>query len=259
MHESSPNDEREDFYRPEDPILSVLRARRRKLEGTLSKARDDRRTLWILSFAFFVLTLAVQIFITAPILYIIPKESITGMLFLFTLIFLIASFTISVWRTKKEIEDLENEEDLVSLSSFSPEQKAQKLLRIQQISLQRYYDQILDQSRSVYWVGCICLLLGFLVIVSTFYFIIPTGTSTDLGATAYVEKVILGTMGIISGIMTNYIGSTYIKMFSDIVKTAGESFGRMANFHEFAFRNVLASGIDDDNLRRSTISDLAKK
>jgi hypothetical protein len=48
-----------------------------------------------------------------------------------------------------DLTDVENQLDLVRIPDQSQEQKAQKLLQIQQFELKRYYDQTLRQSNGV--------------------------------------------------------------------------------------------------------------
>jgi NADH:ubiquinone oxidoreductase subunit K len=80
-----------------------------------------------------------------------------------------------------EISDIDNELDLRAIPVTSHEQKAQKLLSIQQIQLKRYYDQARSQSTRIFFVGIAAMALGFAVIAYSFYYVgVPRGTDRQI-------------------------------------------------------------------------------
>src|ERR1700730_3570664 len=88
-----------------------------------------------------------------------------------TLIFYGAIPILFIWNyntrlksLRNDLSDIDNQLDLIRIPDQSQEQKAQKLLQIQQFELKRYYDQTLRQSNSIFYVGVITMILGFSVI-----------------------------------------------------------------------------------------------
>src|SRR5215204_1324313 len=76
-------------------------------------------------------------------------------------------FLLSIGDITTELRALEDDLDLRNIPSESHEQKAHKLLRIQQHELNRYYGLIFRQARGIFWVGVASLFLGFLIIFLT--------------------------------------------------------------------------------------------
>jgi hypothetical protein len=162
--------------------------------------------------------------------------------------------------TRQEIVDLDNEADLLRISSQSHEQKAQKLLRIQQLELKRFYDQTLRQSSMIFVVGVVAMTLGFAIIITTLYFVGYDFLASDKGLQdrgALGEKVVVAALGAVGGILTNFVGAMYIKMFSEIVQSVARSQSAVVATHHLHLANLLAATIGDDGLRQKTLADLA--
>ena len=69
----------------------------------------------------------------------------------------------NVKQIQRELSDAEGELDLIRIGNSTLEQRAQKLFRLHQIELKRYYDQTLMQSTWIFYAGITCLLVGIII------------------------------------------------------------------------------------------------
>jgi hypothetical protein len=171
---------------------------------------------------------------------------------LYATIFIATAFLVNVGQAKQDMEDVLSEMDLRNIGLEEREKRAQKLFQLHQRELKRYYDQSLAQGLWIFLVGIICLTLGFIVIGITLYeiFINSSASVTD--------KIIIGVVGAISGILTNFIAAIYMKMFGDTVKSATEFHNRLVATHHLHFGNFLISKIDDNKLRDEALAEVSR-
>ena len=136
------------------------------------------------------------------------SSDITGILATSTygFVFFGLAFLVNVSQAKQDVEDILSEIDLKNIGLEERERRAQKLFQLHQRELKRYYDQSLSQGLWIFFVGIICLILGFTVILITLYEIFFSSSSTT-------DKIIIGVVGAVSGILTNFIAAIYMKMF----------------------------------------------
>ena len=162
--------------------------------------------------------------------------------------------------TRQEIEDLDNEADLLRISSQSHEQKAQKLLKIQQTELKRFYDQTLQQSSMIFAVGVGAMVLGFIIIIATLYFVGHDFLTSNTGAQdggLLGEKVVVAVLGAAGGILTNFVGAMYIKMFSEIVQSVARSQNVVVATYHLHLANLFAASIGNEEKRQTILAELA--
>jgi hypothetical protein len=160
-----------------------------------------------------------------------------------------------------DLYDIDNQLDLLRIPDRSPEQKAQKLLQMQQFELKRYYDQTLRQSNGIFYVGVITMILGFGVIAWSMYYVSHIASSSGGDGVAAQkwtgESGIVAVLGAIGGILTNFVGAMYIKMFSEIVQAVTKSHASLVTTSHLHLANVLAANIGTAELREKTLADLA--
>jgi hypothetical protein len=172
----------------------------------------------------------------------------------------VVNYSIRLKHLRNDLKDIDNQLDMIRIPEQSHEQKAQKLLQIQQFELKRYYDQTLRQSTGIFWVGIAAMLLGFLVIAWSLYFVghnfaLPAKES---GLAKWSgESVVVGVLGAVGGILTNFVGAMYIKMFSEIIQAVTKSHVSLVSTSHFHLANVLAANIRSEVLREKTLADLA--
>ncbi|PGA99653.1 hypothetical protein COL93_20280 [Bacillus toyonensis] len=193
------------------------------------------------------------------------KEHIFGMFTLpfMVIITLICVVTIIIFFTSPlrkpsnecitELQEIENELDLLSISHVSLEERSEKLFKHHHLELKRYYDENLKQSSWIFVVGIACILIGFAIIGITLYFLIAN-SSNELE-----NKIIVASVGAIGAILSNFIAVIYLKMHSEAVKSLTEFHNRFVNTHHFYFSNFLLSKIQNEDKREDALVELALK
>ncbi|MGD2250424.1 MAG: hypothetical protein PVF58_18665 [Candidatus Methanofastidiosia archaeon] len=185
----------------------------------------------------------------------IPLEHL--MLLIFGTTAVIASVTIGrakIQALKEEIQDTEFEVDLFTLRASPEESRAEKLLRINQIQLRRYYDINLSQNRWIFAVGVLCIFLGVGIVGATLYSLVRFA---EQSASADVEKVIVGVVGSIGTILTNYVARIFLSMYKEIAKSLTMFHTKLISTHKLFLANLLISRIDNTEKREDTLSKLA--
>ncbi|MCP1162615.1 hypothetical protein NKS31_06275 [Bacillus sp. 1813sda1] len=152
-----------------------------------------------------------------------------------------------------ELQEIENELDLLSISHSSLEERSEKLFKHHHLELKRYYDENLKQSSWIFVVGIVCILIGFAIIGITLYFLIAN-SSNELE-----NKIIVASVGAIGAILSNFIAVIYLKMHSETVKALTEFHNRFVNTHHFYFSNFLLSKIKNEDKREDAFVELALK
>ncbi|MBU6996322.1 MAG: hypothetical protein HXS41_00045 [Theionarchaea archaeon] len=163
----------------------------------------------------------------------------------------------SVGKTKlksiqEEIQDLTFQIDLLDLIPTPEENRAEKLLRMNQIQLKRYYDLNLSQNYWIFAVGVLCVFLGVGILGAALYLLVYWPESST-----WVEKALVGVLGSIGSILTNYVAHVYLGMFSDISKSLTDLHGKLVSTNQSFLANLIASRIDDREKRDDTWAKLA--
>jgi hypothetical protein len=153
----------------------------------------------------------------------------------------------------EEISELGNELDLVEIGNDEREQRATKLLQVNQFDLRRYYEQTLRQGSQIFYVGVVCILLGFAIIGVAFW-LIQDGRTNGLS-----EKIVVAALGAIGGVLANFIAVIYLRMFSKTIKSVGQFHHRLVVRDRLNFSNILAAKIATDRVREQTLSEMARQ
>jgi hypothetical protein len=151
-----------------------------------------------------------------------------------------------------DIREVGNELDLLRIETDQGEARAQKLFQSHAFEIKRYYDQALRQGRSIYYVGIVCIGLGFGVIATAFVLVSNTKNS------ALSEQVIVGALGAIGAILANFIAVVYLRMFSETVQALTSFHQRLVTTHHLHFGNFLASKIKDQGTRETALAEMSK-
>ncbi len=151
-----------------------------------------------------------------------------------------------------EIHQTEDELDLLGCENISAEQRAQKLLKLHQFELKRYYDLTLKESSRIYLVGIGCIFLGFAIIGFTLYLV-----GYRLAGAKWQEKLLVSTLGSIGGILSNFIAVVFLKMFAETTKCLTEFHNRLVLTHHLHFGNFLIAKIEAPKLREESLSQMA--
>ncbi len=150
----------------------------------------------------------------------------------------------------EEITELSNELDLMDLFE-AEERRATKLLQVNQFDLKRYYDQTLRQGNQIFYVGVLCILLGFAVVGVAFWLVQGNQLSSS------EDKIIVGALGAIGGVLANFIAVVYLRMFSATIESVGKFHQRLVVRDRLNFANILTAKIATVAVREAALSQMA--
>ncbi|WP_251135767.1 hypothetical protein [Exiguobacterium sp. s133] len=152
---------------------------------------------------------------------------------------------------KTDLQEIENELDLLSISLSSEEERAEKLFKHHHVELKKYYDENLKQSSWIFIVGIICIIAGFSIIAFTLY-LLYNNMSNQIE-----NKIIIASIGAIGAILTNFIAVVFLKMHAETVKSLTEFHNRFVNTHHFYFGNFLISKVKNEEKREEALISLS--
>jgi hypothetical protein len=172
--------------------------------------------------------------------------------FAYGVMILMVALASSPRELDEQLARVEDELELLAIKDTSREQRAQKLLKLHQSELKRYYDQTLSQTSVIFFAGLVCIVLGFVVVGGSLYIIWQTPTS------GLQQKLILGGLGAIGGILSNFVAVMYLRMFTQTISSLTEFHNRLVSTHNLYFGNFLMSKINRDwDLYERVLSEIA--
>ncbi|HXZ11333.1 MAG TPA: hypothetical protein VEG64_02985 [Candidatus Sulfotelmatobacter sp.] len=197
------------------------------------------------------LAIGVALIALSPFGWLYRKEVGLGAL-VYGAIFLAAAASSSPRDLNDQIQQVQDELELLTIKDTSREQRAQKLLKLHQSELKRYYDQTLRQTSVIFFAGLVCILLGFIVVGGSLYIIWKTG-GNELR-----PKLIVGSLGAVGGILSNFVAVMYLKMFTQTISSLTEFHNRLVSTHHLYFGNFLMSKIKlDSDFYEKVLSEIA--
>lgn len=231
---------------------ALIETQRAALQDRLQSSYRQRRIIYALCLAFgaliligCVLTLLNSPFRLLTVFYIaLPVYALVTLW----------AVMVSRARTqgiKEELQEIKFEEELLRSEATPEESRAEELLRTHQYQLRRYYDLNLSQNFWVFAVGIFCIFLGVVVVSFTIY-LIQLSPNTD-----WREKLILGLVGAIGSLMTNYVAVIYLKMHSSITGSMTSFHSALASTYKLFLANLLVSRIDDSDERWKALAKLS--
>jgi hypothetical protein len=134
------------------------------------------------------------------------------------------------------------------------ELRSEKLFKNHQVELKKYYDQTLNHSSYIFYVGILCLVIGFGVIGYSIY----KANNVSFFNLNTNSQIISSILGAVSGILINYIGAIYLKMFSETIKSLTEIQKMLAMTHHLHFVNFITSKINTPETRENIFGEIAK-
>jgi hypothetical protein len=151
-------------------------------------------------------------------------------------------------------EDIQELQQRIELLEDMPEwQRAERLFKLHQIELKRYYDQALSQSKWIFYVGLACLLLGFLIIWGAYEIVVGKEVLVKEN-----QKIVIAVVGAIGGLLSSYIASIYMKMYTESLRSLTDFHNRLVKTHHMHYGAYLAARImDDHDLMNETFSKMA--
>ncbi|MCU6733493.1 TRADD-N-associated membrane domain-containing protein [Diplocloster agilis] len=151
-------------------------------------------------------------------------------------------------KMEKLDEDARREEK--EFSEIAPEKRAlraEKMFRMNQKELMRYYDMNLAQTKFLSGLGIMMIIFGILIVAASLYMY----TSLD------ADKVLL-LVGSLSGIVVDFIGAIFIKMYTKNIEAAVKFHAKFAESNNLLLANSIANKIEDDKIREATLSEISK-
>lgn len=146
-------------------------------------------------------------------------------------------------------EDVRREEK--EFSEINPEKRAlraEKMFRMNQKELMRYYDMNLAQTKFLSGLGIMMILFGILIVVASLYMYMSLDT----------DKILLF-VGSFSGIIVDFIGAIFIKMYTKNIEAAVKFHAKFAESNNLLLANSIANKIEDERLREDTLSEISKR
>jgi hypothetical protein len=229
----------------------------------LEALKDERKTLakqrtWTQLFSKLVLGFSILIMVFVSALLLLSHQSISrnptallSILYAAIAIATMPSLRSRLRDLESELQQINFEIDLFSYDVSKRETRAEKMLRLNDIQLRRYYDLNLSQNSWVFGLGVGCIALGTFIIVVTLYLILhfAKGDTTT--------QIITAVLGGIGALLTNFVAAIYLKMNASITANLAAFHSRLVETHTLMLGNLLASKIEDDEKRWNTLADLA--
>ena len=172
--------------------------------------------------------------------------------FLSFICFMVSVSSFFDLKESKKLEKLEEEarREEKEFSEIDPKKRAlraEKMFRMNQKELMRYYDMNLAQTKFLSGLGIMMITFGLLIVGVALY--MYTSFETD--------KFLL-IIGSLSGIVVDFIGAIFIKMYNKNIEAAVKFHAKFADSNNLLLANSIANKIEDDQLRENTLAEISK-
>lgn len=156
------------------------------------------------------------------------------------------------YKESKKMEKLEEDarREEKEFLEIDPEKRAlrsEKMFTMNQKELMRYYDMNLAQTKFLSGLGIMMIIFGIVLVAVSIYLYI----SLD------ADKILLF-VGSLSGIVVDFIGTIFIKMYTGNIKAAVKFHAKFAESNNLLLANSIANKIEDNKIREDTLSEIAK-
>lgn len=128
-------------------------------------------------------------------------------------------------------------------------QRAELHFRSHYLELDRYFSQGLNQSRYLLFIGIGVIGGGLLVVYFTIQGLLAKSSPSPIDNTS---ALLAG----LTTLLTNFVGATLLKMYSDSLTLATQLHQDLAKTHQLHFKNYLASTITNDDVRDKVLHEL---
>jgi hypothetical protein len=154
-----------------------------------------------------------------------------------------------------DLQEIEYKIDLQRFQVSPSETRAEKILRLNDLQLRRYYESTLRQNGWVFWLGIFCIVLG--VGVSAFTLWLVAWPHNSKVVPQLGDKIVTAALGAVGSLLTNYVAVIYLKMHASATSAMMTFHERLVATHQTLFGNLVASRITDDKLRWDTLAKIA--
>ncbi|MCC0648909.1 TRADD-N-associated membrane domain-containing protein [Clostridioides sp. ZZV15-6598] len=153
-------------------------------------------------------------------------------------------------RLENDLDEIESQIEYERIDSNKIEERAQNQFKQHQKYLNKYYSENIKQIKGVYVLGLITIFVGI-------FFILGTLTMCYLKP-ELTKNYAIPIVGVLSGILSNFIGALFIKMYSETVKISTKFHNKLVYSNNLYFSNFLISKIKNENKREDTLCEVAK-
>ena len=165
---------------------------------------------------------------------------------------IIIGFIISRNSEIKSDEEIEKNIDNAKMQISEKPDEIQPIWDLANYTLQKYYNKNLSQVNSIYKLSVVVMILGFALIVSI------------LVSTVYSKvDVKLDSIGIIAGIITEFIGATFLFIYKSTVNQALHHSKSLEEINNVGMSIKIVESIEKDDKNKEKIDDakieIAKK
>lgn len=177
--------------------------------------------------------------------YIFSIGALLIILGIFGFIILIFMKDYRIVIKEERILEIDDEIELLEISENQYEKRAEIQFKKHQKEIKRYYDINLGHLKLLFPIGVGIIISGIVIIVS----------SIIIFNEKNVIQIVVGT---ISGILTNFVGTIFIKMYIETMKASLRFHNKLIDSNNNLFANVLITKIKNQDLQDSTLSEVAK-
>ena len=172
--------------------------------------------------------------------------------FLAFICFIVSVSCFFDFKESKKIEKLDEdtrkeEKEFSEIALEQKELRAEKMFRMNQKELMRYYDMNLTQTKFLSALGIMMVIFGMLIVAASLYMYMPLNA----------DKVLL-CIGSLSGVIADFVGTVFIKMYTRNIEAAVKFHAKFAESNNLLLANLIANKIKDDKLRETTLSEISK-
>jgi hypothetical protein len=155
------------------------------------------------------------------------------------------------------VEELDYKIDLQRYRVSATEARAEKILRLNDFQLRRYYESTLRQNAFVFWLGLFCILLGVGISGYALWLVAAPTAVAAAAKAGLADKIVTAALGAVGALLTNYVAAIYLKMHAEAAKNLVTLHSRLVDTHRSLFGNLVASRISDEKLRWETLAKIA--
>ena len=163
----------------------------------------------------------------------------------YSLVFFMFMTNPKIISNEERILEIDDELELLEISENQYEKKAEIQFKKHQKEIKRYYDINLGHLKLLFPIGIGIIILGIFIII----------LSIMLFKDKDVISILIGT---ISGILTNFVGAIFIKMYIETIKASLKFHNKLIDSNNNLFANVLITKIKNQDLQNATLAEVAK-
>lgn len=184
--------------------------------------------------------------------YIIGKIIFWILLLITVLCCLVGISCFFDWKSAKQVEKIEEDarKEEKEYSEIDPSKRAlraEKMFKMNQKDLMRYYDMNLAQTKFLSTLGIIMIFFGIIIVFATL-----------IGYVYTDFDVILLVVGNMSGIIVDFIGAVFVKMYTKNINAAVKFHAIFAESNNLLLANSIVNKIENDELREKSMAEIAK-